>query len=351
METPGDGSSIRNRPQPAKSIDKIAPLTGLRFFAAIAVVFFHFGRALFPQMPGFLMGVATGGAHGVTLFYMLSGFVLAYNYANPERPRGFRKMDFWVARFARIYPVYALSLLISLNKVYFLDPLSPVNILRSLAPMTMVVTLTQAWEVSYATFWNFPAWTLSDEAFFYLVFPWACAAVCKLKPARIIHVALVLWLINLVTGVANLLLRPANPQIAEFLREVIAVWPPLRIPEFLLGLVLGRLYLTCPQLRIRHRDAVATIALLVIVIIIGLGPSNAFTISLLELPFGLLIYALASGPGYLYRLLSIPLVLLLGEASYAIYILQVPIMHAIFRVLGQISSHSCLVSRCLLPYQ
>ena len=335
----GCGDSVRadvpeTTARQAKGPSKIGPLTGLRFFAAIAVVFFHFGKGHITRAPGFLVNVATGGAHGVTLFFILSGFVLAYNYANPAKTSGLRKREFWAARFARIYPVYALALVLTLNRIHLFRPYTPGNIWQSFASITMVLSLTQAWDVSKAMFWNFPAWTLSAEAFFYLVFPWACAAVCKLKPARIVHVALAVWLLNVGMGVIYLLMKSANREAAAFLNSVMGVWPPLRLPEFLLGLLLGRLYLVRPQLRIERRDAVAALALLLITVVVGLGPSNPFTISLLEPPFALLIYALASGRGFLGAFLSLPILILLGDASYAIYILQVPVMKASFTIFG-----------------
>ena len=53
-------------------------LTGLRCFAAINIVFFHFSN---PQWFGFLAPVVNAGFASVSFFILLSGFVLAYNYA------------------------------------------------------------------------------------------------------------------------------------------------------------------------------------------------------------------------------------------------------------------------------
>ena len=71
------------RPSPATSgKGPIHALTGLRFWAAAAVVFFHYGRYHLNHAPNFVKNMATGGADGVALFFLLSGFVLAYNYAD-----------------------------------------------------------------------------------------------------------------------------------------------------------------------------------------------------------------------------------------------------------------------------
>src|SRR5579863_1305776 len=80
----------------------IRALTGLRFFAALHVVFYHYAVGLLPYP---LSSVAKNGYVAVGLFFVLSGFVLAYNYA--DRPMDIR--TFWTARFARIYPAYLLA--------------------------------------------------------------------------------------------------------------------------------------------------------------------------------------------------------------------------------------------------
>src|ERR1035437_477263 len=96
--------------QPVEVRHKLPPiksLTSLRFFAAIYVVLFHESAnpghfVFFPLAARFV----ASGFTAVTLFFVLSGFILAYNY---DRIRSRR--EFWISRFARIYPVYFLSLL------------------------------------------------------------------------------------------------------------------------------------------------------------------------------------------------------------------------------------------------
>ena len=67
------------KPAPLKA------LTGLRCFAAINIVFFHFSN---PQWFGFLAPVVNAGFISVSYFILLSGFVLGYNYAERARSRG-----------------------------------------------------------------------------------------------------------------------------------------------------------------------------------------------------------------------------------------------------------------------
>jgi acyltransferase-like protein len=90
---------------------RLDALTGLRFFAAIEVVVFH-ERALFAHFPAFLRNAISNGDVAVSLFFILSGFVLAYNYIRPqEKSLRVENREFWLARFARIYPGYFLAAL------------------------------------------------------------------------------------------------------------------------------------------------------------------------------------------------------------------------------------------------
>lgn len=333
---------LHDKPVPSvRRPEPITALTGVRFFAAAAVVFFHFGRLHFRQGPAFVQNILAGGGSAVTLFFILSGFVLAYNYAPSARTGSFNKWAFWRNRFARIYPVYFLALLLTVDRMItyvhqVLRPASAPDIFKVLASCTTVLTLTQAWDFNYYYAWNYPAWTLSVEMFFYLTFPWICAAVFKMRPAGLLPaagvfafsgVAIVLIYLAVASGILGFSL--SHP------RWMMSTLPILRLPEFILGLVLARMFLARPELRIKHRDTVSILAFLGILTVLALRPGEGvFTQALLIPLFALLIYALASGPGILSGFLSLPFLVLLGEASYALYILQVPIMDAVFRVLG-----------------
>src|SRR6202161_1680699 len=85
-------------------------LTGLRTFAAINIVLFHFSN---PQWFGLLAPVVNAGYASVSFFILLSGYVLAYNYAARARAGQLDTVRFWKARFTRLYPIYLLSLLLS----------------------------------------------------------------------------------------------------------------------------------------------------------------------------------------------------------------------------------------------
>jgi len=103
---PGDIEHPVDIPKPAR----LNALTGLRCFAAVNIVLFHFSN---PQWFGLLAPVVNAGFVSVSYFILLSGFVLGYNYNARARAGELDKVRFWKARFTRIYPIYLLSLLMA----------------------------------------------------------------------------------------------------------------------------------------------------------------------------------------------------------------------------------------------
>ena len=134
-------------------------LTSLRFFAAFAVFLFHVDR----------LGIGWGlaklfewGYTGVTFFFVLSGFVLAWSFGPHVSAR-----TFWRRRVARIVPVYVVVTLVA---VPLLAPMAD-----SFRPGVLVADLlgVQAWSPDTTVVYglNKASWSLSVEMFFYAVFP------------------------------------------------------------------------------------------------------------------------------------------------------------------------------------
>ena len=93
---------------------RLNALTGLRCFAAVNIVLFHFSN---PQWFGFLAPVVDAGYVSVSYFILLSGFVLGYNYNARARAGELDRLRFYEARFTRLYPIYLLSLFLSWRMV------------------------------------------------------------------------------------------------------------------------------------------------------------------------------------------------------------------------------------------
>ena len=149
------------------SVSEVRALTGLRGVAALYVVFFHYFSPLRLTSP--IMCIIGHGYLAVDLFFVLSGFVMALNYAGlfSQGIRASGVRIFLSRRVARIYPLYLLTLLIATGLVVIghLD-FSGGSLARTFWPNLLMVQNWGNWE-SIET----PAWSISTEWFAYMLFP------------------------------------------------------------------------------------------------------------------------------------------------------------------------------------
>jgi peptidoglycan/LPS O-acetylase OafA/YrhL len=296
-------------------------LTTLRFFAAAEVVAFH----LAPFRPGeaapsgFLSGLASGGHAAVVFFFVLSGFVLGYAHAGKTERTGcdVAATTFWRLRFARVAPAYYLALLLALPILAQVAAQSQASGWSLAAGMVSVLLLVQAWWPAYAGLWNFPAWSLSVECLFYALFPWLARTLAR-SPAWAVLAAAY----GLVVGVGAYkaeLLSSAAP----------SLFPLLHLPLFVIGMALARLHLFGPALPPKACTAMLTVGACLLVLTFGgawLLPAWTRSGALLVPIFALIVLGAAGAAGAV-PVLTRPAFMLLGEASYAIYILHIPLRY------------------------
>lgn len=302
-------------------------LTSLRFMAALWVVLFHYGMAFLTLTPDFARDLRKVGYVGVSFFFLLSGFVLAYNYLPRVEAGTFHAREFWLARLARVYPLYVSVLAATIPAAFLAQP----------AEALVRLLMLQAWWPDWVGGWNLPAWSLSTEAFFYLAFPALIVAVVRI-PARRLPLALAgTAALALATPAAYVLLRPASVRTAvdsfTFATTVVKMDPLVRLPEFAAGVLLGAAYLRL-DLRERllarpwARRAVFLSGLALVALLVESRrhvPWELMHDGLFLLPFGLVLVALAPGAGTASSLLSYRAPVFLGEASYAVYLLHAPL--------------------------
>jgi peptidoglycan/LPS O-acetylase OafA/YrhL len=298
-------------------------LTGLRTFAAINIVFFHFSN---PSWFGWLAPVVNAGYASVSFFILLSGFVLAYNYAGRARAGELSKGRFWEARFTRLYPIYLLSLLLSWRVV----PLEYAAHTHRMFWTGMVLSplLLQGWIPSIATFLNTPAWTMSAESAYYIAFPWLAKGK---KPTRVgpyLAKMAVVWGLGLVPGTLYILFNPdgiAHPDrwsIGPWL-QVLKYTPLPHLASFVFGVMLANLdELVGRASRLRLILGVGGFAVTFGILWLGGRVPYAIVHDGLLMPlFGCVILGLAGGNALARGLGWRPLVFI-GEASYCLYLLH-----------------------------
>lgn len=320
---------------PAERRPELDSITGLRFFAAFFVVVYHYAPALFAHSPSAVRNLVASGYTAVGLFFVLSGFVLSYRYLEQGGFRG-TKRAFWVARLARIYPAYLAGFLLAAP--FVIGASLAVNSLSAAAAKLSVnavlaLALLQSWTPFTAWYWNTPGWSLSTEVFFYFCFPLAAPLVCRLGRVQAL-IAIALLYIAAIAGPAALIWisQTAQAPPLPIPQLAIEVNPLFRLPEFLIGVLLGRVYLLRDRTRHPANQWLAPLGLAVVLIVLCAAPAIPRPLlsgGLLAPATALLIYGLADGTSLLEPLLSNPVIVRLGEASYSIYILQWPIAHAL----------------------
>ena len=217
------------------STQSLNALTGLRWFAALAVFVHHINFQF--RLPGPEIWL---GSLAVSFFFMLSGFILTYVYAGRLQPtgEGFRK--FWLTRWARIWPLHLVCLLIFV--VAFLRG-QPVfgdywNITKFIANLSLLQSWVPLHEWAFS--FNAVSWSISTESFFYFMFPFLLIGGerkfwWKFGVLGFIIVGLVIYF-------SQLALNPLYNERFDFDRLFLTN-PLLRLPEFCSGMAVGFYYL------------------------------------------------------------------------------------------------------------
>ena len=337
-------ASVPGRPLP------IAALTGVRFLAALHVVLYHYSGNLFVSAAWPVRAIIASGPSAVGLFYVLSGAVLTYSCTDDRGQLTDTRRSFWAARFARIYPLYLLALVIDLP--FFVSALMTAYdgagvLLWGGTIGAAVLLLLHAWTPVTVFVWNIPGWSISVEAFFYGLFPSLIARMrgigTKTLVARTLlfyGLALIPPVIVLAFGFSNAADRgmPMPPagaglDLYAWVTRVCGFSPIARLPEFLIGICLGqwlrRRNDSAPTFRraaLLEAAAVTMLAAAWLLLGSRAGGKVWLDSGVLAPAFVLLIAVLATGSGPLARFLSTRPLQALGHASYAMYILQQPVL-------------------------
>jgi peptidoglycan/LPS O-acetylase OafA/YrhL len=324
-------------PRPLGTVRRpeIRALTSIRALAALEVVLLHtlfeLGGKPAEALPSVVSELLTHGGMAVSFFFVLSGFILTYTYCEADGGLRGTRVKFWRARVARIYPLYFLAFLVDAPRVISFFFASATSLVSPVAKVGVAglayLMLIQSWHPRVSNTWNTPGWSLSTEAFFYAIFPALLAAIRSWSLRRTSSVALVLWALPLVayTLVAHThLVDLSTPSVQTFWRS----FPPLRVPEFALGVVACRWLLTgrlpSDQRWLGGAGALALLVILALPVCARVLPATVVEMTLGAPLFALAILAVAAGALPTPRWLSAPTLVLLGQASYAVYIMHQP---------------------------
>lgn len=307
-------------------VPRLPALTGIRIFAALAVYASHIGAPA--GMPDAISTFFFSGYCGVTLFFVLSGFVLALNYFDDfRRPTARGTYEYFVARFARIYPLYVI--------VLFFLVVQQKTLGMGIEGWWRNALAIQAWDPSldHAYAFDPPAWSISVEFFLYACFPLLVPLMARLRQPRKVLIAAAAIALGM-AAIAAMFVFTGRGDLPWTDPSSAHRWlyrtPLTRLGDFALGILAAQLYI-----QTRGRPSVSRTGLPLVLgatlVTIGLmsWPELIFTPWSWDLAYGIpaviFIFGLAVAPlSWPARFFSLPFVVLLGEASYGFYLIHVP---------------------------
>ena len=312
-------------PEPAAAAEKKPPLpglTGIRTFLAVGILFFHYT----PPHALYVLPIINAGFTYIGCFLLISGFVLSYNYAH--RADSIKPGLFYAARASRLYPVYFMSLLVSLGMLH-LEYLSRPH-WQFWTGTALTLTLLQGWSPTLATFWNTVAWTLSTEAMLYLAFPFVIRSKWWPQTTKaLLLVFLGFWCLELTMPLTYMAFNPDGLQHIDryssaFWVRVYKYTPLAYVPIFMAGVTLGRLNNT---LRLTDRTrmflAAATLAFLLVFFYLAVPrlPYILLHGGLLTPIFATMVLGL-TGHHWISRAIAWGPIGTFGRASFCLYLLH-----------------------------
>ncbi|MFJ1646010.1 acyltransferase family protein [Streptomyces sp. NPDC088258] len=291
-------------------------LTGLRFAAAVTVFAQHASSVWNGgSESAVLLRVAFSG---VSFFFLLSGFLLSWSW---QPGRGARR--FWQGRAAKILPVHLVTLAAGMLLAVTAGQLPPV---RAWLPNALLV---QSWSPGFSILdpgVNGVSWSLCCEAVFYLLFPLLAPRVCRIAPrllpvcagACVAAVALIpLLVVTLRPAVAGQATFGPFPDTTRQMGLVYS-FPPARLPEFVLGMLLARVVKEGLARGVRGWHAAAAYVVLYPLAIAVPLVWGAVAVTVVPLALVLLGAAGADLRGARSPLRH-PVAVRLGELSFALY--------------------------------
>ena len=289
----------------------ILAFNGLRGVAAWWVVLYHFDAVV--PLPNVFRGIVHDGALAVDIFFVLSGFVIALSYTRvfAERARLRDWLWFIGIRLARIYPLHIAMLL-----AYAAIPLAlsvtdrPPSRLYDGSYFIQSLVLVQNWGFAEQLAWNPPAWSISAELLFYVVFP--VLTLC-LVPFGRTKLGLLI-----AVGIIGLGLFCLGLAVGSLRADISRVGAVRCVLECALGMCAFYATKGVSPSRWMSYSALAAAAVLISFYAVGLAPDYA----VLPYAFALILCGLIDPKLPLSRLLSFRPLLWLGTVSFSTYMVH-----------------------------
>ena len=297
----------------------LSNLTPLRGIAALWVVVFHFseiGAKFISTSQSLLL---TKGYLMVDLFFIMSGFIIYHVYHKSfaaDYSGNFRQ--FIVARFARVYPLHVITLMLCI--VIFVPMFGWNPLINNPRAIPTNLLLIHSFGIHKLFNWNVPSWSISAEWWAYMVFPFLAIFMYRKKKAAV-------SLLSLFAVLAYLAIMFWIPRVNAFdpslphrqNLDVTFDYGFLRgLAGFITGMILYKVYEAGYLAKVFQKDVTALIITTACILCMHFGWNDGFDIIL----FVLLVLAFSLNNERLHLLCNIRIAQYLGKISYSIYLMQ-----------------------------
>lgn len=315
----------------------IPALTGLRAFAAAIVFFGHILTPHYDVVPGLLQY----GWAGVNIFFALSGYLFQHLYSETLIQGTFSWWEYIKRRLIRIYPI--TSLVVVLSAISAWDRITMTDI-------GLHLTLLHGWHPKYRLSLNAPMWTLTLEESYYLMAPVMIYYLRKFSDnlrtrlessstglllAKTCLIAFLVWCLSFALG------RGLATYYQDIVHLLFDVWDADvlsgtiwgRLSDFVAGMLAAAVMRNHGH-RIKGRgDALVVLGVMIFFFCAAFIQSNGGATSVGNHKLGsiainglagsaaVIIAGLHAG-GWFSRLLSTRVAVVLGECSFALYLIQ-----------------------------
>lgn len=284
----------------------IPQITFLRFIAARAVFLVHYGAAAFDVEKYILTSFLGELNYAVTFFFVLSGFLLFVRYSESS----LSAFNFYVNRFARLYPAYLIALL-AFSLPLFFHP----KYYGFWGDFFLSLFMLQSWWSDRAQSLNFPAWSLSVEALFYLSFPLLYWIFKRARPVFLYAWVFLFWIVS---------------QVIYYLwfgENLRMFFPLTHMSSFIIGMSGGCFYVYLRKnLQIKYAGLLSVLSLILLCVVNSFESIKHLGHAGLTAPlFAMFLVFFSSGQNFFTALFSRKGFVFLGNISYAMYIFHIPV--------------------------
>lgn len=327
-------------------------IQGLRAIAFIAIFISHTGLA----------DLGALGAWGVSVFFVMSGFLMMYNYFKRENTPSFGFSFTW-GKIKKLYPLHIFTMLLAARYALTVSGDLP----KTLLDVGIHTFLVQMWipHTKYFSTLNGPSWYLCTSIFLYLCFPFVLKFFKKHMTVKKSYVWLIiLFVLQTALTVCTFIWGNDDKEAWFSTKWLLYFFPPARFIDFSIGCGLGYLALFAHEKKVykKSNNALTVLfeilvsALIVISVYIytnqlGLLGSEAFKYSFLFIVTTVpLIWLVAVKKGFISKILSIKFLVKLGDLSPYTFLIHGVVLKYVSLLMFLIFNIECTVLNSFISF-